>query len=117
MKLKHLVGIAFIAAVGGFFVYHFVNRKDNTNTSTVSKKEKKAKSEEKVNKDFNQVDSASEHEEKCDATMRQVYDTMSVRNEEAKQILSNIHEDMKKSEDNITAKKADIQKMMENLKK
>lgn len=117
MKLKHLVGIAFIVAVGGFFVYHFLNRKDNTNTSNVSGNGKKSEPEEQVNKDFDQVDSAAEHEEMCDATMRQVYDNMSARNEEAKQILSNIHDDMKKSEDNITAKKADIQKVMANLKK
>lgn len=117
MKLKYFVGIAFVAAVGGFLIYHFLNRKDGANTNTVSGSGKKIPSEEQVNNDFDQVDSASEHEEKCDTTMRQVYNTMSVRNEEAKQILSNIHDDMKKSENNIAAKKADIEKMMENLKK
>lgn len=115
MKLKHFVGIAFVAAVGGFLIYHFLNKKDGANA--VFGSGKRTPSEEQVNNDFDQVDSTSEHQEKSDATMRQVYDTMSMRNEEAKQILSNIHDDMRKSEDNIVAKKADIQKMMENLKK
>lgn len=57
------------------------------------------------------------NEEKCDATMHQVYKNMSSRNDEAKGILADIHDDMKKSEDNIASKKADIEKLMENLKK
>ena len=42
---------------------------------------------------------------------------MSSRNDEAKDILADIHDDMKKSEDNIASKMADIEKLMENLKK
>lgn len=41
MKLKYFVGIAFVAAVGGFLIYHFLNRKDGANTNTVSGSGKK----------------------------------------------------------------------------
>ena len=48
--------------------------------------------------------------------MCQVYENMNSRNDEAKEILADIHDEMKKSEDNISSKKADIEKLMENLK-
>lgn len=114
MKLKHLLGIAFVVAVGGFIVYQLFNKKEDCKTTSDSDDSMRmTPSEEELKQD----NVASNNEEKCDATMRQVYESMSIRNEEAKDILADIHDDMKKSEDNIASKKADIEKMMENLKK
>ena len=62
-------------------------------------------------------DSFVASEEKCDTTMHQVYENMSSRNDQAKEILADIHDDMKRAEDNISSKKADIEKMMADLKK
>ena len=113
MKLKHLLGIVFVALVGGFLAYHLLNKKENDNTVSVSDgNEEDAPSQMKSEQD-NFVAS----EEKCEATMYRVYKNMSSRNDEAKEILADIHDDMKKSEDNISSKKADIEKLMENLKK
>ncbi len=113
MKLKHLLGITFVALVGGFLAYQLLNKKGNNNTVPAS--------------DDNMGDTTSQTEaeqdsfvaskEKCDATMRQVYENISSRNDEAKEILADIHDDMKKAEDSISSKKADIEKLMENLKK
>ena len=113
MKLKHLLGIAFVALVGGFLAYHLLNRKED-NTTTLE-------SDGNVGDTTSQMESEQDSfvasEEKCDATMRQVYENMNSRNDEAKEILVDIHDEMKKSEDNISSKKADIEKLMENLKK
>lgn len=113
MKLKHLLGIAFAALVGGFLAYQLLNKKENGNTDSVF--------DDTVGDAPSEVDLEQDNfvvnEEKCDATMRQAYENMSSRNDEAKEILADIHDDMKKSEDNIASKKADIEKLMENLKK
>lgn len=114
MKLKHLLGIAFVAAVGGFIAYQLFNKKERCKTTSDSDDGMRMESSEETLQEDNV---ASNDEEKCDETMRQVYESMSIRNEEVKDILADIHDDMKKSEDNIASKKADIEKMMEELKK
>lgn len=111
MKLKHLLGIAFVAAVGGFIVYQLFNKKERRKT-TSDNGMIMGSSEETLQ----EGNVASNDEAKCDETMCQVYESMSIRNEEAKDILAGIHDDIKKSEDNIASKKSDIEKMMEDLK-
>lgn len=113
MKLKHLLGIAFVALAGGFLAYQLLSKKEHGNAAPFS--------DDNVGDAPSEVDLEQDkfvaNEEKCDATMRQAYENMSSRNDEAKEILADIHDDMKKSEDNIASKKADIEKLMENLKK
>lgn len=113
MKLKYLLGLAFAALVGCFVAYQLLNKKDNGNTTPVSDDNVRDVPPQKKS----EQDSFVESEEKCDATMRQVYENMSSRKDEAKEILADIHDDMKKAEENIASKKADIEKLMENLKK
>lgn len=118
MKLKHLLGITFVVAVGGFIAYQLLNKKEGCNNNPVSNDNTGTTSFEEIFKENLEQDNvASNDEKKCDSTMQQVYENMSSRNEEAKHILADIHDDMKKTENNIASKKADIEKMMENLKK
>ena len=91
-----------------------MNKKENCNTAPTTDDNTGDASSEM---DLEQGNIVANDEEKCDVTMRQMYENMSIRNEEAKEILADIHDDMKKSEDNIASKKADIEKLMENLKK
>ncbi len=114
MKLKYLLGIVFVAAVGGFIAYQLLNKKERHNTNPVSDDNTGATLSEEA---MEQDNIASNNGKKCDATMHRVYENMSVRNEEAKHILADIHDDMKKAENNIASKKEDIEKIMENLKK
>lgn len=116
MKVKHLLGIAFVAVVGGVFAYQLLNKKERWNITPVADDNVETPSEEIFEEHLEQDNVVANKEEMCDVTMRQVYENMSIRNEEAKDILADIHDDMKKSEDNIASKKADIEKMMENLK-
>ena len=117
MKLKYFVGIVFGATVGGFMVYKLLNKKECCDTTSVSGNESKKSSEVKCEENMEQNDEVIKNEKKSDAIMHKVYENMSVRNEHAQQILSDIHDDMKKSEENITSKKEDIERMMEKLKK
>lgn len=118
MKLKHLLGIAFVVAVGGFIAYQLLNKKEGRNTNPVSDDNTETTPFEEIFKENLEQDNiVSNNEKKCDVTMHRVYENMSSRNEEAKHILADIHDDMKKMENNIASKKADIEKMMENLKK
>lgn len=104
MKLKHLLEIVFVVAIGGFIAYKLLNKKEEYNTTPTEEKPK-------------EDNEASNNWEKRDVTMHQVYENMNTRNEKARDILADINDEMKKSEDNIEAKKADIEKMMKNLKK
>lgn len=117
MKLKHFAGLFFIIAVGGFAAYKVLCSKgDNVNDYTSEKND----NDSSVNKNEiveEPVDDFFESEKQCEKTMHNAYENMNLRNEQAKQILSDIHDDMKRSEDNIATKKDDIAKMMENLKK
>ena len=99
MKLKHLLGIAFAALVGCFVAYQLLNKKDNGNTTPVSDDNVRGVPPQKKS----EQDSFAESEEKCDATMHQVYENMSSRKDEAKEILADIHDDMKKAEEIIRA--------------
>lgn len=99
MKFKHFAGLMLVLAVGGFFAYKIICRQDGKREHFDSEKDD----------DNSSVDK--------NETMYQAYENMNVRNEQAKQILSDIHDDMKKSEDNIASKKEDIAKMMEILRK
>lgn len=119
MKMKYLVGMVIIIAVGGYAVYKLLNKKDSHKTSAVSKNECFNQSEVAVeeSEEVEQENDDSKHDDKGDTTINQVYKSMSERNEMAKLILNDIHDDMKKSEENIATKKADIEKLMKNLKK
>lgn len=116
MKLKHLVGIVFVVAAGGFLVCKVLNKKDCCDISSVSGNTSEKSPESKFEENTRQDDVILKNEEKCDETKHRVYANMSARNEQAKQTLSDIHGDMKKSEENINSKKEDIARMMENLK-
>lgn len=118
MKLKYLIGIIVIVAVGGYVLYKLLNKRDSHKKRGVSENECCNQSDvvgesEKIGQEYDVL----KHEEKCNTTINQVYENMSERNETAKQILNDIHDEMKKSEENIATKKANIEKMMENLKK
>lgn len=117
MKLKYLVGIVFVVAAGVFCVYKVLNKKDCCDISSVSGNASEKSSESEFEEYTKQDDVVLKNEEKCDETMHRVYENMSVRNEQVKQTLNDIHDDMKKSEESINSKKEDIARMMENLKK
>ena len=119
MKMKYLIGIIVIAAVGGYVSYKLLYKRDSHKKSVTSENEccnqtKVVVGEsEKIGQEYDVL----KYEEKSNTTINQVYENISERNETAKQILNDIHDDMKKSEENIATKKADIEKLMENLKK
>lgn len=119
MKLKYLIGIIVIVAVGGYVSYKLLNKRNSNKKSVVSENECCNQSEVVVgeSEEVDQEHNVFKHEEKFNTTINQVYENMSERNETAKQILNEIHDDMKKSEENIATKKTDIEKLMENLKK
>lgn len=100
-----------------FLVYKVLNRKDCCDISSVSGNTSEKSPESKFEENTRQDDVVLKNEEECYETMYRTYENMSVRNEQAKQTLSDIHDDMKKSEKNINSKKEDIARMMKNLKK
>lgn len=116
MKLKHF-GIMFVVTVGGFLVYKVLNKKDCYDVSSIFGNISEKSPEGKFEENTKQDDVVLKNEEKCDETIYQVYQNINVRNEQAKQTLSDIHNDIKKSEENINSKKEDITRMMESLRK
>lgn len=106
MKLKHILGIAFIVLSGGCIAYIFLKKTD------VQMPENNI-----CNPDHDKDEEVTIKEQKCDATMHRVNENMSQRNEMAKDVLTDIHADMKRSEEKINEKKTEIEMMMDNLKK
>lgn len=117
MKFKYFVWMMLVLAVGGFVTYKIIRNKDGKSNDFVSEKDDDNLSFNKneTNEKFN-VD-VFENEKQCDETMYRTYENMNVRNEQAKQILFDIHNNIKKSEENIEFQKEEIAKIMENLKK
>lgn len=117
MKFKHFAGIMIVLAVGGYIAYKMICSKNDEGNDFDFEKEDDNSSVIKNELTEKSNDDVLDNEKQCDETMYHAYENMNVRNEQAKQILSDIHDDMKKSEDNISAKKEGIAKMMENLRK
>lgn len=123
MKLRNIIRAIVVIAVGGYGLYRLLKKADIGKFSKTSlanqNREEPSKEDESimvVDEELNE-DNISQHEEKCVDTMQRVHTNMNERNEMANLVLSDIHDGMKKSEDNISKKKADIEKLMENLKK
>ena len=118
MKLKYLVGIVIVVVGSVYVVYRLLKKMDNNKTRDESEDNYCNEDETTSTLDvMEQENDVTRQEEKCDSTMNQVYFNMSERNKMANKVLIDIHDDMKKSEGNIIKKKADIEKLMENLKK
>lgn len=117
MKFKYFVWMMFVLAVGGFAAYKIICNKDGKSNAFDSQKDDDNSSVNKSETNKMSNDDVLENEKQCDETKYHAYENMNVRNEQTKQFLSDIHDDMKKSEENIASKKVDIAKMMEYLKK
>lgn len=110
MKIKYFIGAVCVIAIGGAIVCRILGQK-NDNDTTI-------KMDEKCNGNrMSYDDTCTDKEKKCNETVYQVHESMNDRNTEAKEILNTIHDDMKKSEENISSKKEDIERMMKNLRK
>lgn len=114
MKWKLFIKIVFGVLAGGCVIYggaclanSFFKKKEN----------KKTKVNSNSFEQENVQDSVIVPEQKYEDKRKQAYGSMNQRNEMAKEVLTEIHADMEKSEENINQKKSEIDKMMEKLKK
>lgn len=105
MKLL-IGGVIAVAVVGGIVAYSLLNKK------TEIKDETKDDSSDAFHGD--KVDEAVE---KNVAVVKETFENMNERNIVANDIITEIHDEMKTSQDNIDSKKAEIEKMMRELKK
>ena len=108
MKVKHFARIVLIiVGVGGLIAY-IIYRKKNY------------KSKQMDSRETGEFPTGNEHvtnEKKCDETIYQINENMNARTEQARQVLYEIHDDMKKSAENIASQKEDIEEMLEKLKR
>lgn len=112
MKIKYLIG-AVIGLSAAYVLYAFIKETFKEKKSTLHNVEKDACT------DSESYVSGSQDvniENKCEITEKQVCSNIERRNAMAVQVLSDIHEDMVKSVDNIEEKKASIEKLMNSLK-
>lgn len=105
MKLL-IGGIIVVAAVGGIVAYNMMNRKNEDMDETGEK-----------SSDTFSSDTVNDAVEKNATVVNQTFENMNERNAMATEIITEIHDEMKTSQDNIDSKKAEIEKMMRELKK